>query len=95
MKKLSLHLEELAVESFETGSPEPLRGTVRAHGDSSGCSYNSPMYTFCNLTCKIDCGESGECTPRCPAWTTTTGGGNETVELSCDTGCNISCIEPC
>jgi hypothetical protein len=93
MKKLSLQLDDLAVESFETGEPEPLRGTVRAHGDSSDCSYNSPMYTFCNLTCRIDCGESGECTPRCPGWGT--GGGDETHDLSCETFCQISCQDPC
>lgn len=94
MKKLSLDLDALAVESFETDGAEPMRGTVRAHGDSRDCSYWSPMYTFCNLTCKIDCGESGECTPVCPTGGTT-GGGGETIDLSCDTNCNLSGIDPC
>jgi hypothetical protein len=95
MKKLNLLVEDLAVESFETGRAEPIRGTVRAHGDSSDCSFNSPMYTFCNLTCRIDCGESGECTPRCPRGGTG-GGGNPTIEVTaCASNCNISCVEPC
>lgn len=100
MKKLSLLVEDLTVDSFETGGAEPIRGTVRAHGDSSDCSYNTPMYTFCHLTCRVDCGQSAECTPRCPAWATNDctggGGGNPTVEVTgCATNCNISCIEPC
>lgn len=95
MKKLNLHLDELSVESFETAAPDPARGTVRAHGDSSDCSYGSPGYTACRLSCAYDCGESNECTPACPNGGTGGGGGGQTLEVSCDTACRLSCAFPC
>lgn len=99
MKKLNLHLDDLAVESFETGDGDELRGTVRAHGDSAGCSYGSPAYTGCRLSCMYDCGESDDCTPACPNGGGTggggTGGGGGSYDVSCNTGCKLSCAYPC
>ena len=66
MKKLTLQLDDLSVESFETSTQEQLRGTVRGFGDSSNCSYGSPQYTQCDFSCEFPCGESDECTPACP-----------------------------
>jgi hypothetical protein len=93
MKKLTLELDDLCVESFETAGPVSLRGTVRAHGDSSDCSYFSPQYTFCDLSCEFACGQSEECTPRCPGGT---GGGTGTTtdptpQTFCDLSCEIAC----
>ena len=94
MKKLNLRLDDLSVESFETAAPDELRGTVRAYGDSSGCSYGSPAYTACRLSCAYDCGESEECTPACPNGSGGSGGG-QTIGDSCDTGCRLSCRYEC
>ena len=100
MKKLNLHVEELAVESFETAGAEPMRGTVRGYGDSSNCSYGSPGFTGCRLTCAFECGESEECTPACPnggtggCGTGGTGGTGGSGE-SCNTGCRITCLAAC
>lgn len=45
MKKLSLEIAELRVESFRTLAESDARGTVRAHG------YTEPDYPSCALTC--------------------------------------------
>jgi hypothetical protein len=96
MKKLTLQLETLTVESFETAGPEALRGTVHGHGDSSNCSYFSPNYTFCNLSCEFACGESHECTPVCPGTGTTSGTGTTTTtDPTPQTFCNLSCEFAC
>ena len=92
MKKLSLQLEELAVESFETGDAPDPRGTVHGHGDSSNCSYDSPMYTQCRLSCMYECGESADCTPACPGGG---GGGGGSADPTCQTHCRLSCAYPC
>ena len=38
MKKLALKVEELAVESFDTGAGKERNGTVRGHAESTGCT---------------------------------------------------------
>ena len=103
MKKLTLQLDHLTVESFETSADAPARGTVRGFGDSTGCSYGSPNYTGCDYTCEFPCGESDECTPTCPRVTPGctqtspdvcpgTGG-----QPSCDpyTQCDLTCEFAC
>ena len=95
MKKLSLRLDDLSVESFETADPAPARGTVRAYGDSYDCSYGSPDYTACRASCAYACGESEECTPACPGGGTGGSGGGQTMDVSCDTACRASCLYPC
>lgn len=97
MKKLMLDVDALTVESFETAGPDTLRGTVRAHGDSANCSYYSPHYTFCDLSCEFACGQSDECTPVCPGGSggcTTTGTGTTTgptPQTFCDMSCEFAC----
>lgn len=49
MKKLSLDLDTLAVESFATGDGDGTRGTVRANSATLGCSE----YWSCLDTCGI------------------------------------------
>lgn len=91
MKKLSLRLDELAVESFDTLDVEAERGTVEAHD-----SYDSPGYTACKLSCAYPCDESEECTPACPGGGTGGGGGGGgTMFQSCDTSCRLSCAYAC
>jgi hypothetical protein len=50
MKKLSLDVDTLAVESFDTSKFEETRGTVAAHAPS----YPDPVWTcayHCTWTC--------------------------------------------
>jgi len=59
MRKLTLELEKLEVESFATEADDGSHaGTVRAHSgpeDSVGCTY------FCTCTCTLE----GPSCPRC------------------------------
>jgi hypothetical protein len=52
MKKLSLDLDALAVDSFETGAPRPLHGTVRGHAIVAP-QPTPPEYEAC--TCYASC----------------------------------------
>jgi len=52
-KKLSLELEALAVDSFETSAGTGPRGTVNAHDASAGCQPTPPEYADC--TCYASC----------------------------------------
>lgn len=97
MKKLSLRMDDLAVESFVTSAPADRTGTVRGHDDSTQCSYGSPDYTLCDATCNLPCAASDECTPTCP-WNTVQCNPTPPCPgtwLSCDpyTRCDDSC--PC
>ena len=62
MKKISLNVDRLAVETFTTARAAPERGTVAAHeatGSGSTCVYHC---TFAGDTC-----EGGACfTYGCP-----------------------------
>jgi hypothetical protein len=84
MKKLTLQLDDLAVDSFTTTSTPDARGTVRGFGDSTGCSFGSPNFTACDFTCEFPCAESNECTPTCP------GGGTAQTNCGCGTGLNCT-----
>lgn len=55
MKKLCLDVEKLEVQSFATAPLAETRGTVDAFGDSEPCSYDSPHYTMCELSCDFAC----------------------------------------
>jgi hypothetical protein len=86
MKKLSLNVEALAVESFDTGDSPPVRGTVAANVTTGNqiiceCTYEvgSCDYT-CADTCANTCG--GGC-----------GGGTGlcTRDNTCATGQQIIC----
>jgi hypothetical protein len=72
MKKLRLHVESLAVETFETVVQEDPRGTVAAHADTDpeSCDYSchSLWPSDCctaDLTCPASCG--GSCYWTCRA----------------------------
>lgn len=63
MKKLSLQLEELRVDSFAIGQGEPRRGTVRGNGGSVGCTeYFSCLPDTCGASCYNTCGVSHHAT---------------------------------
>jgi len=61
MRKLTLNVASLQVESFETADDDAPRGTVRANydGDSAGCTY------WCTCTCTLEgwCCPSRGCDP--------------------------------
>jgi hypothetical protein len=84
MSKLSLKIEELEVESFETSRDEPARGTVMAHETGTfpqiicGCTYDVGT---CDYTCGAGCGGTG----------TGTGTGPSTRDYTCATGNQIIC----
>jgi hypothetical protein len=63
MKKLSLRIDALVVESFTTQAPEPRQGTVFGHSESAAeqtCRYYNTcggLADSCNgaETCNLDC----------------------------------------
>ena len=97
MKKLTLNLEELSVESFGTG-PEPVnRGTVQAHA-TARCNTN----VSCDGTCHLQCGTyycvatEGSCDTNCGTGGTSC---NQPCVYTCDgaASCNAqdTCIQTC
>ncbi|HEX8905736.1 MAG TPA: hypothetical protein VF771_12875 [Longimicrobiaceae bacterium] len=65
MKKLSLSLDELKVESFRTvDDPHSLRGTVKAN---SGCQYTTDPYQDCGNYTEYwsTCAASGDTCDGC------------------------------
>jgi hypothetical protein len=85
MKKLSLKLDELLVESFDTTASPRRRGTAFAYDSDTGqpCANTEAGHT-CDTTCyQIDCG----CT-----------GYNGTCDVSCNGTCNgqgDTCVYGC
>jgi hypothetical protein len=79
MNKLKLHLEDLAVESFDTTRPEKAKGTV--FGEQCTC------YTNCTCpgcpTCDASC--NGTCDASC----------NGTCNASCNGSCNCTYEHMC
>jgi hypothetical protein len=72
MKKLSLQLDQLAVESFETSPPEPGRGTVLGNAPDDGlyggtfdstCREIRCGCTYFQGTCDLSCGGGLGCEP--------------------------------
>jgi hypothetical protein len=64
MKKLTLNLEHLKVESFETDRAPGSRGTVQANSGSlepTGRGVCNPTLITGCLTCPIDCTADGTC----------------------------------
>lgn len=96
MKKLSLRLDDLSVDSFTTTRSPDVRGTVRGFGNSTDCSYGSPNYTACDLTCEFECGDSGDCTSTCPGGTGGSGTGSGTgLDCTTRTAQDLSCEFAC
>jgi hypothetical protein len=66
MKKMSLKVEELAVESFETTRQNAQRGTVAAHDSGTGHYWCTEWWSCittcnsCNCTGGVSC--NGGCT---------------------------------
>lgn len=54
MKKLTLRLDDLAVQTFAAGEGRGVRGTVHAHGPSAACPTASPL--VCDETEYVSCG---------------------------------------
>lgn len=85
MAKLSLKLEELTVESFETAEPLPVRGTVLGQETGSEpqiicqCSYDVGT---CDRTCGASC---RSCVQTCGCTSDPTG------EATCATGNQVIC----
>jgi hypothetical protein len=82
MKKLSLNLDTLSIESFDT-APDPTdqRGTVHGHGPTwhyNGCTYNQP----CNPASSPDYTEDYTCDDY-SCWN------------SCQQSCNGTCYDTC
>lgn len=81
MRRLSLSLDALQVETFATG-PEPSswRGTIRAHCEtySPDCPYLPPVEggETCGPSCGATCGATCALTCGCP---------------TADPSCNVPC----
>lgn len=73
MNKLSLRLEDLAVESFDAGGPEKEIGTVRAHGNEADVESGQ----FCTAQCVT----VSECMAGC--WTYPTIGSPNCTQWHC------------
>ncbi len=91
MKKLSLDLDQLTVESFDTSTTERPAGTVRAHGYTDTTCRQllcdcGPTNVTCDTACYQDtCGDS--CVNICPP--------TDRGEHSCaPPSCFYSCICP-
>ena len=78
MKKLSLDLDQLLVESFDTGTPRRTNGTVRGHDISNTTCYqrlcDCPTGFTCatdfnQFTCANSCGDTcgDSCVNICPS----------------------------
>ena len=82
--KLTLHLEDLTVDSFDTTVPQKAKGTV--FGEQCTCYTNCTCpgcptcYASCDGTCDASC--NGTCDASC----------NGTCAATCNT-CNWSCYE--
>ncbi|HEX6747645.1 MAG TPA: hypothetical protein VF092_10180 [Longimicrobium sp.] len=91
MRKLTLQLESLAVQSFDTTPASSNRGTVRGAGDTEPYSYETcaPDAT-CGGTCPPECGSDGW--GGCGG---TAGGCQYTQQPTCyGTACDTWCCTP-
>jgi len=63
MKKISLDLDALQVDSFATDAPLPEQGTVQGHADT----FFLPCQTgTCGFSCGLTCGFGSTCLNQCP-----------------------------
>lgn len=79
MRKLSLELDELAVESFETAAVQALRGTVDGHVVSM---QPGQCVTDEDLSCGGSCPHAGTC-------------GENSCQESCYASCAGTCGSTC
>ena len=91
MKKLTLDLNALEVQSFATAPAAPNRGTV--HGEQQctcPTACTCPGCPTCDETCADTCWET------CAGWTCVTCGGQETCGYTCWTrACPCYYSDPC
>jgi hypothetical protein len=101
MKKLSLDLDQLAVESFDTSGPERSRGTVRGFDITASTCYEENCGCITDGgTCNTDCGQNtcdntcnqascagDSCVNLCP-----TGGAHTCIQPSCFYSCPGTCM---
>lgn len=101
MRKLTLNVDSLVVQSFQTTAPEAGRGTVhgQAAAQTPGCSYDGCVPTAhysCDPTCPETCFETCDtchtCMGSCPSccWMTEC---NDTCKDTCQATCPW-CVEP-
>ena len=88
-KKLSLELDQLAVESFETSQATRPAGTVRGFGFTDTTCNQIICDCPTGGTCDTDCGQVS-CDGTC---VDATCGGNSCINL-CPTGNMHTCIQP-
>lgn len=87
MKKLTLHLDELRVESFHTAPAGAARGTVRGNAPTWYCSEQIDCtYDYGCETQNATCGGGGSCEATCGASC------NGTCGQSCYGSCDATCF---
>jgi hypothetical protein len=79
MNKLKLHLEDLAVESFDTCTPARDKGTVFA--EQCSCGGTCAGQATCDYTC-----DDATCPYTCD---------DNTCAASCNGSCDASCYGTC
>jgi hypothetical protein len=98
MKKITLDIDALAVDSFELGPGRPALGTVDANilptdlNTRRACTC-APS---CDGTCAVSC--NGTCGATCDAscqGTCQTCAGQNTCNVSCGGTCDFSCDDSC
>ena len=92
MRKLTLDVEQLEVESFSTGGADAANGTVHAHNHTRGnhVSCWETCGASCGVTCPATCGYTCNAEYTC--------GADNTCAATCpctNTEPYLSCIEPC
>jgi hypothetical protein len=86
MNKLRLTLEDLRIDSFDTTSPAPRKGTVVAQQDctcvtcATVCDNTCPNWETCGLSCYYTCQETCD-DPSC--------------DVTCQDTCGPSCGGTC
>lgn len=82
MKKLTLDLDTLSVQSFVTSSGGPRRGTVKGAEATADCSADL-------WTCGLDCGTNGAASCHCSI------GEDITQNWTCGAGCRTGGAYTC
>jgi len=96
--KLSLNLEDLSVDSFDTTATQKAKGTV--FGEQCTCYTNCtcPGNPTCDATCAYTC-DDATC-PQCPTCAASCNGTcNCATQNTCGWSCDYSCMcnsqQPC
>jgi hypothetical protein len=85
MGKLTLRLDELEVDSFDTTAAERGRGTVFGEQCTCDTQCTCPGCPTCDITCPATCGGSCDsCADTCVPC-------NNSNHGTCDKSCQLSC----